>query len=287
MHRLLYPGMAAAAIAAACVLGFGLARNGTAPANPEDGKVANGSYASDYFGLSYRLPAEWTAGLAGPAPSRSGYYVLGSWMPSRDPDATILIAAQDMFFSEKPDDDVPAATIGFRQTISSVEGMTIDREPAELKIGPHLGHRVDFSGVGLYRSMVAVGIRCHVVTFNLTARDPVSLAQLARSLDSLNDGRKTARGSVPDCIKDYAAGDNIVRRVDPEATGVSSAAIPVRLVVAKDGSVKHVHVIRATAAQRRTIEEALRQWKLKPYVRQGRAVEVETGVTIRFEQTEM
>jgi hypothetical protein len=39
--------------------------------------------------------------------------------------------------------------------------------------------------------------------------------------------------------------------------------------------------------QRRSIEEALRQWKLKPYVRQGRAVEVETGVTIRFGQTEM
>ena len=60
-----------------------------------------------------------------------------------------------------------------------------------------------------------------------------------------------------------------------------------RLVVAKDGSVKHVHVIRATAMQRRSIEEALRQWKLKPYVRQGRAAEVETGLTIRFGQTEM
>jgi hypothetical protein len=286
MRRLFYPGVAAA-IVAACVIGFGVVRNGAAPVNPEDGKVANGSYSSDYFGLLYRLPAGWTAGLDGPAPSRSGYYVLGSWMPSRDPDATILIAAQDMFFSERPDDDAHATTIGFRHTISSVDGMTIDREPTDLRIGPHLGQRVDFSGVGLYRSMVAVGIRCHVVTFNLTARDPEQLAQLARSLDSLDDGRKIARGSVPDCVKDYAVGDNIVHRVNPEATGASSAAIPVRLVVAKDGSVKYVHVIRASAAQRRSIEEALRQWKLKPYVRQGRAIEVETGVTIRFGQTEM
>ena len=286
MRRLFYPGVAAA-VAAACVIGFGVVRNGAAPANPEDGKVANEAYASDYFGLSYRLPAGWTAGLAGPAPSRSGYYVLGSWMPSQDPDATILIAAQDMFFSEKPDDDVQATTIGFRQTIAAVEGMTIDREPTELRIGPHLGQRIDFSGVGLYRSMVAVVIRCHVVTFNLTTRDPEQLAQLARSLDSLDDGRKIARGSVPDCVKDYAAGDNIVHRVEPEAAGASSAPIPVRLVVAKDGSVKHVHVIRATAMQRRSIEEALSRWKLKPYVRQGRAAEVETGLTIRFGQTEM
>jgi hypothetical protein len=286
MHRLFYPGVAAA-VAAACVVGVGVARNGAAPINPEDGQVANEAYVSDYFNLSYRLPAGWTVGLAGPAPSRSGYYVLGTWVPSQDPDATIMIAAQDMFFAPRPEDDVKATTIDFRQSISSVEGMTIDREPSDLRIGRHLGQRVDFSGVGLYRSMVAVGIRCHVVTFNLTARDPESLARLARSLDSLGDNRKTARGSIPDCVKDYAVGDNVVRRVQPEAAGAVSAPIPVRLVVAKDGGVKHVHVIRATAAQRRGIEEALRQWKLKPYVRQGRAVEIETGVMIRLGQTEM
>jgi len=102
--------------------------------------------------------------------------------------------------------------------------------------------------------MVAVGIRCHVVTFNLTARDPEQLAQLARSLDSLDDGRKIARGSVPDCVKDYAAatisctasirGDRRFIRGDPGASGR-----------AKDGSVKHVHVIararRSGAASRK------------------------------------
>jgi hypothetical protein len=51
--------------------------------------------------------------------------------------------------------------------------------------------------------------------------------------------------------------------------------------------VKQVHVIRATAAQRRNIEEALHQWKFKPYLRQGRAVDIETGVLIKFKQTDM
>jgi outer membrane biosynthesis protein TonB len=37
-------------------------------------------------------------------------------------------------------------------------------------------------------------------------------------------------------------------------------------------------VIRASTAQRRNIEEAVRQWKFKPYVKQGYPVEVETGV---------
>jgi hypothetical protein len=286
MHRLFYPGVAAVVVAA-CIVGFGVARNGAAPpVNPEDGRVANEAYVSDYFGLSYRLPEGWAVGLAGPAPSRFGYYVLGNWVPKEDPGATILIAAQDMFFAARPDDDVRAATIDFREGMASIEGMTIDREPEEWKIGEHLGRRVDFSGVGLYRSMIAVTIRCHVVTFNLTARDPASLAQLARSLDSLDSAARKSP-SVPDCVRDYAAGDNILQRVDAADAGPSSAPIPVRLVVAKDGSVKHVHVIRASAAQRRSIEEALRQWKLKPYVTRGRAAEIETGVTIRFGQTEM
>jgi hypothetical protein len=46
--------------------------------------------------------------------------------------------------------------------------------------------------------------------------------------------------------------------------------------------VKHIHVIRATAEQRKSIEDALRQWKFKPYTMNERAVEIETGLVFRF-----
>jgi hypothetical protein len=58
--------------------------------------------------------------------------------------------------------------------------------------------------------------------------------------------------------------------------------IPVRIIVTADGTVKHVHAIHATADQRASIEAALRQWKLRPYEVDGRAVEVETGLVIQF-----
>ena len=144
--------------------------------------------------------------------------------------------------------------------------------------------QVAFDGNG---RMFALEIRCHIVTFNLTTRDPDLLAQLARSLGDLDEARRKPDLSVPECVRDYAVADNIVHRVEPEDAGSKAASIPVRIVVAKDGSVKHVHVIRATAAQRRNIEEALRQWKLKPYMREGRALDIETGVLIRFKQTDM
>ena len=273
---------------AVCLAGIGAVLHGAMPssrdarivqsANPEDGKVIGGVFVSDYFNLSYRLSDELTEGLAGPPPSQSGYYVLGTWTPKRDFAGTVLVVAQDMFFAPAPSDDVKNVVAEFRQVMSAVDGMTIDREPAPVSVGGHPGYRIDFSGVGLFRSTFAIEIRCHVVTFNLTSRDPESLASLAGSLDSLGSARKNeVSDPVPECLKDYAS-ENIVSRVEPEGVGAKAVSIPVRMIVATDGSVKHVHVIRASTAQRRNIEEAVRQWKFKPYVKQGHPAEVETGV---------
>jgi outer membrane biosynthesis protein TonB len=41
-------------------------------------------------------------------------------------------------------------------------------------------------------------------------------------------------------------------------------------------------VIRSSDEQRRSIEDALRQWKFKPPRVNGRAVEIETGLTFKF-----
>jgi hypothetical protein len=171
--------------------------------------------------------------------------------------------------------------------MSAVDGMTIDSEPAQVSVGGRPGYRVDFSGVGLFRSMIAIEIRCHVLTFNLTSRDPEFLASLVRSLDNLASVRKKTSDPVPECLAGYATSENVVHRVEPDDVGARAVSIPVRMIVGTDGSVKHVHVIRASAAQRRNIEEALRQWKFKSYVRQGRPVEVETGMTFNFKPANM
>ena len=281
---------------AVCLAGIGAVLHGTMPssqrakivqsANPEDGKVIDGVFVSDYFNLSYRLSDELTEGLAGPPPSQSGYYVLGTWTPKHDFAGTVLVVAQDMFFAPESSDDVKNVVAEFRQVMSAVDGMTIDREPAPVSVGGHPGYRVDFSGVGLSRSMFAIEIRCHVVTFNLTSRDPELLAGLVSSLDDLDSVRKKTPDPVPECVRDYAS-ENVVHRVEPDGVGAKAVSIPVRMIVATDGSVKHVHVIRASAAQRRNIEEALRQWKFKSYVKQGHPVEVETGMMFNLKPTNM
>jgi hypothetical protein len=279
------PGMAIALIAwIAWIYGSVSIPHGARSAipMPEDGAVANGRYTSGYFDLTYPLPQQWTAGFAGPEPSAAGYYVLSSLVPSGDLDGTILIAAQDEFFAAKPHADLVAAVSDFRDAMAHIDGMSIDREPTELTIGGRHLQRVDFSGVGLYRAMIVTEIRCHAVSFNLTARSPDQLEALAATLGEISDDRAAG---APVCIKDYAGADTVIKRVEPEPVGPRYASIPVRIIIDTEGRVKHVHVIHGTPEQRHAIEEALWQWKFKPPRVDGAAAEVETGLLFRFTST--
>src|SRR6266478_8916476 len=250
---------------------------------PEDGKVLGGIYVNDYFDLSYPLPQGWTEGLAGPDPSDAGYYVLSSLVPQSEQNAAIMIVAQDMFFASKSHGNIAEMVHDFRQAMSEVDGMMIDREPTEVKVADRLFYRVDFSGVGLYRATFTTESRCHAVSFNLTSRDPELLADLAFGVHKLSTAGKWHLGSsVPHCIENYVVPESLLQRVEPIPVGPKFLPIPVRIIVDTEGSVKHIHVIRATAEQRKSIEDALRQWKFKPYQMNGRAVEIETGLVFRF-----
>jgi len=292
VRRLLY--VCAATCVVGCIMGALVWRYGaavsfrgivtSAAANPQDGKVARGSYTSDYFGLSYRLPPGWTVAEEGPGPSSSAYYVLTTVIPEGEPNATILIAAQDMFFVGEEAGSLADQARDLQQGFSTVAGMTIDREAAEMKVADRPFYRVDYSGVGLYRAMIITEIRCHVLSFNVTARDPELLNGLVQALDSDLSFAKAgdAASAAPPCVKDYAAGDNVLHKVSPVPVGPRFVPIPVRMIVNADGSVRKVHVIRATDEQRHSIEDALYRWKLKPYEVDGRASAVETGLVLRF-----
>jgi hypothetical protein len=258
----------------------------SAEARPEDGKVANGNYRNDYFGLSYRLPSGWSVAEAGPDPSQSAYYVLTTFIPDGEPNATILVAAQDMFFAGDETGSLADQARELQRAVSTIAGMTIDREAEEMKVADRPFYRVDYNGVGLYRATITTEIRCHVFSFNVTARDPELLNRLIHTLESDLSFVPTGDAALAPlpCAKDYAAGDNVLQRVSPLPVGPKFVPIPVRIIVGADGSVKHVHVIRATDDQRRSIEDALYRWKLKPYMVAGHASAVETGLLFTFKE---
>jgi hypothetical protein len=253
--------------------------------NPDDGAVRKGVFTSAYFNMSYPLPPGWVEDIPGPGPSTSGYYVLDNFVPAGELTGTVLIAAQDVFFAARPVDDVMAMAGEVGRSMAKVDGMSIDRPPAEVRIADRRFGRIDFSGAGLFRSVWIARIRCHFVSFNLTARSPELLEALVRSLDRLGPatGEDTGAGRRdPACMANYANAEHLLRKIDPAAAGPDFIPIPVRIVIDADGGVKHVHVIHATAGQRDNIERALGQWKLKPYEVDRHAAEIETGLLVKF-----
>ncbi|MGA7566788.1 MAG: energy transducer TonB, partial [Terriglobales bacterium] len=53
---------------------------------------------------------------------------------------------------------------------------------------------------------------------------------------------------------------------------------PVRIIIDKEGKVKHIHLISAFPDQAKAITDALEQWKFRPYAIDGKPAEVETGI---------
>jgi hypothetical protein len=136
--------------------------------NPDDGVVRICVFTSAYFNMSYPLPAGWIEGIPGPGLSISGYYILDNFVPASELAGTVLIAVQDIFFAAKPLDDVMAMAGKFSRSIAQVNGMSIDRLPTEVKIADRRFSSIDFSGVGLFRSVWITRIPCHFVSLSIS-----------------------------------------------------------------------------------------------------------------------
>jgi hypothetical protein len=270
--------------ALACIGALAIPRSDavTPPANPEDGAVTQGRYTNEYFRIAYRLPADWSEDRQGPPPSYSGYYVLAALKGGERP-GTMLVAAQDEFFVTQPPGRSAKMVERLRSTISETEGMTVDQEPVEVKISGQQFVRLDFSGVGLYRMVLVTESRCHFVSFNLTTADADQRKRLAQSINGLSLAEPGDPAQpVPICLKDYATPERVVSRSDPAPAGPKFTQVPVRIIIGADGRVRHIHVIRGSAEQKRNIAAALAEWQFTPPTMEGRPVEIETGLIFRF-----
>ena len=255
---------------------------------PEGGSVAENAYTNKYFALTYVLPKGWTQKYYGPPPSDTGYYVLAQIRPGSTDQVTsggtILIAAQDLFFTLRP------AANAFELVTYAEKALQADykveRSVTPVSIANHSFVRFDyFSPVAeLHWYVLATQIRCHMVQFVFAGRDTKLMESLIQDLDKMKLPAEaspimgTGGDDVPVCIKDYARSENIVERVDPVFIERRFNPIPVRIIVGKEGKVKHVHFLSAFPDQAKSITDALSEWRFKPYLRDGRPTEVETGI---------
>lgn len=255
---------------------------------PEVGSVTNNIFRNQYFGMIYALPKDWTQKYTGPPPSDSGRYVLAQLRPVdtfKGPTrGSILITAQDMFFSSLPASNALELIKSEKDTLQP--DYRVEMAPTQTTIG---GRPFTFFGywspiAQLHWYVAATEIRCHEVEVVLSSRDTKLLEGLFLDMNKMglpaeaSPTAGTGGGDVPVCVKDYAAGPNMVARVDPVFSEHRFNPVPVRIIIDKTGKVKHIHFLSAFPDQVKAITDTVMQWKFKPYLRHGRPVEVETGI---------
>jgi Gram-negative bacterial TonB protein C-terminal len=255
---------------------------------PEGGSVANNLFSDRYFGMTYALPPDWIQKYQGPPPSDSGRYVLAEIRPADTYKGlirgSILITAEDLFFTP-----LPAANalelIDYKKANLQAD-YKVELPPTELKIGGEsfrfFAYKAPVSELHWY--IAATQIRCHAVEIVLTSRDPKLLESLVLDLNKMKLPAEagptagTGGGDFPVCIKDYARDENLISRVEPVFSERRFNPVPVRIIIDKKGTIKHIHFLSAYPDQAKAVTDALGQWKFKPYLRDGRPVEVETGI---------
>jgi hypothetical protein len=255
---------------------------------PEAGRAANNVYTNAYFGLAYVLPQHWIEKYTGPPPSDSGYYVLAQIRPAEstgaDTAGSILVAAQDLFFSLTPAVNALDLISFTKDHLQS--DYTVEQSPAKLEIAGRSFIRFDYASpvADLHWRILATQIRCHAIEFIFTARDTKLAESLIQDMNrmTLPAGADLLSGAgggdVPVCVKDYASDENVLQKVDPILTEHRFNPVPVRIIIDTNGKVKHIHFLSAFPDQAKAISDALAQWRFRPYVRDGHPVEVETGI---------
>ena len=255
--------------------------------DPEGGTLTGDMYANGYFGLDFTVPANWTKMYDGPPPSDSGYYSLLQLTPAENARAvtgSVLITAQDLFFA-------PSGATSTEQLIRFARDhlqsdYQVEREPAQIQLAGRSFFRFDYVApvAGLHWRVLATQVRCHVVQFIFTSREPKVLDSLLGQAGrmklppeaGLTNG--SGGGAFPECVPDYVREENILKRVEPVFTERRFNPVPVRILIDREGKVKHIHLLSAFPDQSRAVMDALQQWRFKPYLRDGMPVEVETGL---------
>jgi hypothetical protein len=120
--------------------------------DPEQGAVVDGAYLNPYFRMRYPLPEGWKPGPQPARPSYGGYYVLSTPAPPENTRATILIAAQDNFFADKPISDAKATVANLAH---SVQEGAAEAEISSTTIAGHTFARLNIEARPLSRVVFA------------------------------------------------------------------------------------------------------------------------------------
>jgi protein TonB len=75
---------------------------------------------------------------------------------------------------------------------------------------------------------------------------------------------------------------NNVSAIYPTTAKGQQGTVVLQVLIARDGSVQDAKFMQGSLVFARNAIEAVRQWKFKPYLLNGRPVSVQTQMTVKF-----
>ena len=80
---------------------------------------------------------------------------------------------------------------------------------------------------------------------------------------------------------------SLIRRVEPGYPPLARAAriqgpVVLEAIIGKDGTMQHLQLVSGHPMLVPAALEAVRQWRYRPYILNGEAIEVETQITVNF-----
>jgi len=96
-----------------------------------------------------------------------------------------------------------------------------------------------------------------------------------------------AKPSTPPVKPSVLMEGNLIHKVQPVYPAIArqihlQGTVQLRAVIGADGAVHDIDVISGPPLLAQAASAAVRQWRYRPYVLNGRAIEVESQVTVRF-----
>jgi protein TonB len=80
---------------------------------------------------------------------------------------------------------------------------------------------------------------------------------------------------------------SLIRRVEPSYPPLARSAriqgpVVLEAIIGKDGTTQHLQLVSGHPMLVPAAVEAVRQWRYRPYILNGEAIEVETQITVNF-----
>jgi TonB family protein len=281
----------------------------------ENGSILNGVYSNECFGFSLPIPAGWEIndivtprGKARHSSSEKDLILLFLERKDKTP-GRIILSAWDS-----------ASHPGNAQDFVSAEHAQIDQSTGKTELVQD-AIAVDYGGrhffrsnqksfvagnVSWYPAKVYTEFRGYFIGANLLSTSPAGLDEAANSLlkisfqeDQVNPkcvmspntgaALAGAKSATPERVRisSGVAAGLLVKKVQPQYPEDAKQArvkgkVVMKADIDKEGNVEDISLISGDPMLAPAALEAVKQWKYKPFLLNGRPVKVETQVVVNF-----